>query len=150
MHLPHVTPYAAQPIYFFTACTKDRNPVLACDVVHHILRDLWRSNAHQDGWYVGRYTIMPDHVHFFARPSITAKPLAVWTKAWKSIGSRRIKEMVSFRGPIWQPETFDRILRSSTSYGEKWNYVSENPVRAKLVEQPSQWRWQGEVFTLEF
>jgi len=31
--------------------------------------------------------------------------------------------------PIWQRGFFDHLLRSEESYGQKWNYVRENPVR---------------------
>ena len=30
---------------------------------------------------------------------------------------------------------FDHVLRNGESYGEKWKYVRENPVRAGLVQR---------------
>jgi len=38
--------------------------------------------------------------------------------------------------PHWQDGFFDHLLRSDESYGEKWNYVLQNPVRAGLVSVP--------------
>lgn len=35
---------------------------------------------------------------------------------------------------LWQREFFDHVLRSVESYGQKWDYVKENPVRAGLVK----------------
>jgi REP element-mobilizing transposase RayT len=39
---------------------------------------------------------------------------------------------------------------SEESYGEKWGYVGENPVRAGLVEQWNDWPFAGKVVDLEF
>jgi len=46
---------------------------------------------------------------------------------------------------IWQRGFFDHLLRSEESYGQKWNYVRENPVRAGLVARVEDWRFAGEV-----
>jgi REP-associated tyrosine transposase len=48
-------------------------------------------------------------------------------------------------GAIWQAEFFDHVLRSSESYGQKWDYVRENPVRAGLSNDVDGWPWQGEI-----
>jgi len=52
--------------------------------------------------------------------------------------------------PHWQKTFFDHVLRGSESYSEKWEYVSENPVRAGLVKRSEEWRFQGEIFSLEY
>ena len=149
MHLPHVLPFARTPVYFFTACVAARKSILACDNVHQILIEIWTKPAPLDGWFVGRYVLMPDHLHFFASPAADAKPRAAWCKAWKSISSRRIIQSVGVPAPIWQPETFDHILRSAESYAEKWAYVVANPVRAGLVREGETWPWQGEILSLK-
>jgi hypothetical protein len=45
---------------------------------------------------------------------------------------------------------FDHILRSHESYSAKWDYVRQNPVRARLVKEWSEWPFVGEMFDLEF
>lgn len=53
-------------ILFVTVCTEGRRPLLACpDMVNKILSAWHRA----DKWAVGRYVIMPDHVHFFCSPA---------------------------------------------------------------------------------
>src|SRR5205809_3852262 len=58
------------PMYFVTTCTKNRNTVLARNEVAEILLEEWRGARDRHGWAVGRYVIMPDHVHFFCRPEL--------------------------------------------------------------------------------
>ena len=50
---------------------------------------------------------------------------------------------------LWQPGFFDHILRSDESYGEKWNYIHENPVRAGLVKSADNWPYQGEIVVID-
>jgi hypothetical protein len=71
-HLPHVSSFRDNPIVFFTTCTHKRRKLLACTQSHIILRELWERSAERDGWCVGHYILMPDHVHFFARHATIA------------------------------------------------------------------------------
>ena len=41
--------------------------------------------------------------------------------------------------PIWQRDYFDRFLRTRESDSAKWDYVFNNPVRAKLTERAEDW-----------
>jgi REP-associated tyrosine transposase len=61
-----------------------------------------------------------------------------------------VEEMLSIRQPIWQPDYFDRYLRSSESYSEKWQYVEQNPVRAGLVTRVEDWPYRGTINDLTF
>src|SRR5207247_8853287 len=52
--------------------------------------------------------------------------------------------------PISQREFWDRQLRRSESYAEKWEYVVNNPVRHGYVPRDKDWPYQGELFVLEW
>jgi len=52
--------------------------------------------------------------------------------------------------PHRQKDFFDHVLRSEESYEEKWHYVRENPVRARLVKRWQEWPFAGEIFDLEY
>jgi len=142
-------------LYFVTMCTKDRQPILAKPNVVEILVEEWSSARDRYGWHVGRYAVMPDHVHFFCAPELEAKTLSNFIRGWKTWTSRRIHERL---GPqpaaaattaLWQREFFDHLLRSSESYSEKWNYVRDNPVRAGLVSMAEDWPFAGEIETFQ-
>ena len=136
------------PIYFVTTCTFKRRSILASKKVAKILADEWRDAHDRHGWAIGRYIIMPDHVHFFCRAELNAKTLPTFIQAWKQWTSKRMARELKFSGNVWQEEFFDHVLRSSDSYGQKWNYVRENPVRAGIVRSPEAWPWQGEIESL--
>ena len=147
-HLPHLSSFRDNPIVFFTTCTHKRRKLLACAESHVILHSLWERSAERDGWWVGHYILMPDHVHFFARRAIDAKSMASWTQMWKSVSARQLAAALDIASPIWQPDYFDRYLRSRENYGQKWNYVEQNAVRAGLVKEDDEWAYRGTIHDL--
>ncbi len=133
------------PIYFVTTCTYRRGSILACEEVANILTREWRGARKRHGWAIGRYVIMPDHVHFFCAPELDAKKLPVFVGSWKEWTSKAIKCQLRQGISVWQEEFFDHVLRSSESYSEKWNYVRNNPVRHGFVANADDWPWQGQI-----
>jgi len=134
------------PIFFITTCTEDRMNILANPEVAAILVEEWKTTHARHRWHIGRYVIMPNHVHFFCTPENEADDLSVFMKFWKEWTSKKIKKTCNIiEGSVWQKEFFDHLLRSEESYAEKWDYVLNNPVRAGLVKEVGEWPWQGEI-----
>ena len=73
-------------ILFVTVVTNLRQTVLDNKIALDCIIDAWRK---ADNWLVGRYVIMPDHIHFFCAPS-TYPPLDFhrWMAYWKSIAAK--------------------------------------------------------------
>ncbi len=133
------------PVYFVTTCTHERRRVLATDHAHQVLRAEWFAAEERHGWQIGRYVIMPDHVHFFCCASMTAKPLSTFLKRWKEWSAKALLPPLAMHPPLWQHRFFDHLLRTTESHAEKWLYVRENPVRAGLVARPEDWPYAGRV-----
>ena len=133
------------PVFFVTTCTVDRRRELATDAMHNICQEVWRNADDLYGWIVGRYVLMPDHVHFFCAPRRSDNTLETFVGKWKEWTAKYAKRRHGMATPLWQPGFFDHLLRSFESYEEKWNYVYQNPLRAGLVEAPEKWPYQGEL-----
>ena len=99
------------------------------------------------GIAVGRYVILPDHLHLFVCLPADIK-LSDWVGTLKRILARTVDAASS--DPIWQRGFFDHVLRSGESYSEKWNYVRENPVRAGLVKNADDWPLCGEIVNIYY
>ena len=96
------------------------------------------------GAALGRYVIMPDHIHLFVSGN-SEFVLSKWVGGLK----RAISKALGIRGEFWQPTFFDHILRSEESYSEKSEYVCQNPVRAGLVSSYDDWLYQGEPVLID-
>jgi putative transposase len=107
------------------------------------------SRGCEHGVSVGRYVIMPDHIHLFVAMSESGPTLPKWIKGLRTVLGKQLLN-TGVEKPHWQEGFFDHILRSSDSYGEKWDYVRMNPVRKGLSPTPEDWPFQGELNTLRF
>ncbi len=56
--------FVSHPLYFVTACTENRKPILANAKVHHDFQELCHAGLER-GVFVGKYVLMPDHLHLF-------------------------------------------------------------------------------------
>ena len=137
---------ACEPLYFITACAEGRRKILANPSVHDAFITFARG-AEERGVFVGRYVLMPDHVHLFVARSEDGVLLSAWIKSLKNSLSKALRRQ-SIPSPHWQKDFFDHVLRSSESYDEKWQYIVHNPVRAKLVARVEDWPYQGEICPL--
>lgn len=130
-------------VVFATICTAQRRPWLATEECHVALRCAWKA---ADAWLVGRYVIMPDHIHLFAAPAARDIDIERWVQYWKAMVTRTIRE----RAGGWQRRCWHHRLRRTESYVEKWEYVAHNPVRKGLVAKAEDWPFQGEMSVLSW
>jgi putative transposase len=158
-------------IVYLTVCTTRRKPILANPAAHELLLASWREARL---WLLGRYVIMPNHLHLFCTPAINyggtsfvssqtslsevanlgrhsgrlSNALEKWVEFWKSHSARHW--LNPEHAPIWQRHFWDTQLRRDESYNQKWHYVVENPVRAGLVKHACDWPYHGEMNELRW
>ncbi|HKP02500.1 MAG TPA: transposase [Chthoniobacterales bacterium] len=145
--------FPADPIFFVTACTYRRRPLLTTDAVHNAFMRFSQRAYDENGIAVGRYVIMPDHIHLF----VCGPPdfeLGRWMGILKQCLEKAAPATASPTGrrlqkPFWQRRFFDHVLRSEESYSQKWNYVRDNPVRAGFVTDADDWPYAGEIIVID-
>src|SRR5437773_12221767 len=76
--------FATSPLYFVTFCTHERQRFLAKDEVHTAFVLFAKRAEETYNVAVGRYVIMPDHVHLFVRGGCNFR-LGTWTGAIKQV-----------------------------------------------------------------
>jgi len=136
--------YVNQPLYFVTFATRDRKRISSLHSAQLALEQYGHCATSKFSVALGRYVIMPDHVHLFVRGGDRSFTLSSW------MGGLKRAMCVALKSPrLWQPGFFDHIVRSDESYAEKWNYVRNNPVRAGLVATAGQWPYEGEIVMID-
>jgi len=135
--------YISEPLYFVTFATRDRRRIPSLHAAQLALEQYACCAIAKFNVALGRYVIMPDHVHLFVRGDRNFT-LSSWIGGLKRAISVALKSQ-----RLWQPGFFDHILRSEESYADKWNYVCDNPVRAGLVKDSDDWLYQGEIVVID-
>ena len=143
---PRLDRLFAMPIYFVTFNTYRRRPILTTPPVHAAFVGFAGRALTEHNVSVGRYVIMPDHIHLFVAGD-QHFDLAKWIKALKQTLSKQLSHSPSER--VWQESFFDHVLRSDESYEQKWEYVRANPVRAGLVAETEAWPFAGEIGVID-
>ena len=141
-----IFPSYDSPLFFVTFCTFHRRKIEPIGVAHTSFLRYAQRARDELNVAVGRYVVMPDHVHLFVQGD-RAFRLDRWVGGLKraisvSLGATAAR-------PLWQPGFFDHLLRHDESYAAKWDYVRQNPVRHGLVHQAEDWKFQGEVVLID-
>jgi len=143
--------YIEHPLFFVTMRTHDQRCRLDQPTLHEAFKKFGNDGVAR-GCFVGRYVLMPDHLHLFVKfqagPEGSLVALSQWVMLVKNACSK-VWRAQGLDAPHWQKGFFDHVLRSTESYGEKWRYVEQNPVRAGLVTRCEDWAYQGELCRLE-
>jgi len=87
--------------------------------------------------WIGDYVVMPNHVHVLVQPYAGVK-LEEWLYSVKRFTSRQIQADARLelpdamrRGVLWQPESFDRIVRDVDELCRFRCYIQNNPVNLR-------------------
>ncbi len=87
------------------------------------------------------FVVMPNHVHLLVTPSV---PLPRLMKSLKGITARRANAMLALTGDrFWQEESYDHLVRHMPEFEKIPNYIEQNPVRAGLVTEASDYQWSS-------
>jgi len=133
--LPHLV--RAGKMYFVTYCTAKRE-VLSPGARTLVLR--YCTAEHLTSCWVDCVMVMPDHVHLTILPYEMAS-LAGLLGRMKGRASYAVNRVLGRAGPLWQRESFDRIVRSDENLDKKRAYILDNAVRAGLVERREDYPW---------
>lgn len=129
------------PVFYVTVCTLDRRPALANDVLHSICCEVWSNCETQYGWRVGRYVLMPDHVHFFCWPLRTITPVAGLSEAGDT------NRQILHTGGL-EEATYKKQLSTLSTFVGKWKeWTSKYAHRRHGIVLPL---WQPEFLTTSF
>jgi ATP-dependent DNA helicase RecG len=59
----------------------------------------------------------------------------------KSFTANRVNKIENASGPVWETESFDRMIRSETDLQEKFQYIARNPWDAGIAKPGEDYPW---------
>jgi len=147
------------PSLYITVVTKDRLPVFKSERMKQLVCSAIDEARRSAAFLLFAYVIMIDHLHLLTnRPSTTSNLLRVL----KSLTARRVIDYLKennfasslaklqhqerdrkHKYSLWQIEKSVLPVFSEGMFMQKVNYIHQNPVRAGLVENASDYRWSS-------
>ncbi len=133
--------------YAITWSTVDRNPL--SPAARQIVLDsivYWQNRRYE----LYAACVMPDHVHLLIEPQIKESDadgnpvffsLSEILHTIKSFTAHEINKIENTSGPVWEKESFDRLIRSESDLQEKFDYITRNPWDALIVTTGEDYPW---------
>lgn len=115
--------------------------LLRDDSIAQIVQDTLLFN-HRKKYELICWCIMPNHVHTLIAP-VEGMSLSEIMYDWKSYTTHVINKALNRKGKLWMMEYFDRFIRDNDHFQKVVNYIHNNPVKAGLVADPTDWRWSS-------
>ena len=126
-------------------------------VANKVAENLHRLDG--DAFRLDSFSIMSNHVHTVFKPFLRAEELREifdqergfflitkhpgLAKIMHSLKGRSAREcnlLLRRTGSFWEHESFDRVIRAG-KFDQTVRYVLNNPVKAGLVDDWQEWRW---------
>lgn len=119
--------------YFFTAVTRDREPVLRQEPIRAALRAAIESTRLRWPFAVDAWVLLPDHLHcLWTLPSDDAD----FSRCWSTI--KRLSTQ-ALRRSIWQERFWEHVIRDERDFQRHLDYIHWNPVKHKHVQRAVDW-----------
>jgi 5-methyltetrahydrofolate--homocysteine methyltransferase len=144
--LPHFErPWAK---YAVTFSTRDRRALRPAERDVVLKSVLYGYEHGQYDLYVA--SVMPDHVHLLFEPQAKEQGENGETVFWslteilhgiKSSTAHRINKARGISGPVWEKESFDRLIRSESDLQEKFEYICRSPWDSDVARQGEDYPW---------
>ena len=145
--LPHFErPWAK---YMVTFSTVDRKPLSSesMDIVQKSLLHMHEQRRYE----LYASCVMPDHVHLLFEPQIKEQAqdedpifwsLSEILHSIKSFTAHEINKVEASPGnPVWEKESFDRMMRGDADLEEKFHYICKNPWEAGVAKEGEDYPW---------
>jgi REP element-mobilizing transposase RayT len=144
-HLPRLPRehYQGDAMVHWTLPTFDRATGWLSDTFHSSFRQLMLHTAAREGLFCPAYCLMPDHLHL------------VWlglrqdTDQFNGMAFLRTYLEPALAPAKFQSQPHDNVLRQPerehNPFAKVCFYILANPVEAKLVTKPEEWRFSGDV-----
>jgi putative transposase len=123
---PHI--YKDNAIYFITACTFDRKPVLVADAHKRLFRDLLKEAVQSSPVRLYTWAVLRDHYHLLLLVKEGGN-IGNFIRRVNGSTSRRLNELDCCSGRrVWR-NYWDRFPRNEAEFWAYFNYTHVQPIK---------------------
>ncbi len=136
----------AGALYHVTARGNDKKPIYLEDVDFELFLALLSEVCQRFNWVIHAYCLMTNHYHLLVETP--DGNLSRGMRHLNGVYTQRFNSRHERVGHLFQGR-YKAILVDKDSYLlELCRYVVLNPVRAKMVDKPEDWRWSSYLVTI--
>jgi putative transposase len=146
--------------YFITSTIINRIKIFSLDGFPEIIIDELKFRRDKQQLKLYGYAIMPDHIHLI----ISSEDIPKVMRSIKSFTAKKILDKLKEKNiitilnelksikpefktqseyQVWQEGFHPKMITSVKEYGQKMDYIHNNPVAKELAELPEQWKYSS-------
>jgi len=91
------------------------------------------------------FCIMPNHIHIVIHPYGQYNPAYIM-RMLKGNFSRKYNKIYKRQGKTWKRRYYDKVIRNDKMLIRVIEYIHNNPVRAKMVYSPDEYKYSSYNF----
>ena len=134
--------YINGAIYHVTSRTNDRINVFESRIGQAIMLMILEEAKEKFKFTLHNFCIMPNHIHLLLTPQSEGNITKIMQ--WiKTHSAKRWNRIHGSTDHLWGERFFARIVSDMHDYITVFNYIEQNPVKAGLVTNPSDWEASG-------
>ena len=128
--------------YFVTSRTWESRAVFKMQQPCEIFVEAIFNYRDQGKYKLHGFVLMPEHFHMILTPGaeLSVERAVQFVKGGSA---RRIGLELNYKFPVWQRGFSDHRIRDARDYSDHMNYLEQNPVKRRLVERASEYRWSS-------
>lgn len=131
----------ANALYHVTSRGNEQRPIFRSNHDRIAFLSLLGEAAIRFGWSITAYVLMTNHFHLVIQtpePNLS-KGMHWLNGTYAGAFNRRYERS----GHLFQGRFHAKLIQKETYFAQVLRYVVLNPVRAKIVERPEQYRWSS-------
>lgn len=128
-------------LYHVTSRGNERRPIFRSDQDRRAFLDFVGQAARRFGWSVTAWVLMTNHFHLVIQ---TPEPNLSRGMHWlNTVYAGWFNARHQRSGHLFQGRFKSFLIEGETYFAEVLRYVVLNPVRAKMVQRPEDYRWSS-------
>ena len=128
--------------YFVTSRTWESRRLFVTESFASVFVDSLLHYRQEEVYSLHAFVLMPDHFHILLTPA-QDKTLERVVQYIKGGSARKLALERNMRFPVWQRGCSDHRIRDMADFTTHVQYIWQNPVRKKLVQEPQEFPWSS-------
>jgi putative transposase len=128
--------------YFVTSRTWESYKLFIVDAICEVFVRTLVKHRDVGEFALHGFVAMPDHIHVLLTPA-QGKTLERCVQLIKGGSAHAIRDERAMNFPVWQRGFSDHRIRDAEDFASRIRYIELNPVKARLVSNPREYRWSS-------
>jgi REP element-mobilizing transposase RayT len=120
----------------------NREQIFFCENDYELLTNKIEKTIVKSGINIIAYCLMPNHYHFLVQ-QLTDEPVSSWTKFLFNSYVQIINHRENRKGTLFEGKVQPKVITYNKYLIQIIQYIHYNPVAAKLVESPEDWKYSN-------